>query len=101
MHDDIDLALGQIRIKFAGGDGGNKGVRSIIETLNSPNFIRIRIGVEKQSNVTQHVLSGFSKKEKRVMEETIEQGVEAVKTIITHGYEKAMNRFNYFKKNDE
>ena len=101
IHDDIDLSLGQIRIKFDGGDGGHKGVRSIIEQLNSPNFIRIRIGVEKQSNVTKHVLSGFSKKEKLIIEEAIERGVEAIKMILKDGYIKAMNRFNYYKKKDE
>jgi len=67
VHDDVDLEPGQIRIKENGGDGGHNGIKDIITTLNTDNFIRIRIGVgrpgEKRVNTADHVLDDFTKEE--------------------------------------
>jgi PTH1 family peptidyl-tRNA hydrolase len=97
VHDDIDLDFGRIKIKCDGGDGGHKGVHSIIEALGNNNFGRIRIGISRDANIARHVLSGFTKNEKALMVETIKCSVEAIKSILVDGYEKTMNRFNYFK----
>ncbi len=45
LHDDLDLPLGSVRVKIGGGHGGHNGLRSIIEYLGSPDFIRVRIGI--------------------------------------------------------
>jgi PTH1 family peptidyl-tRNA hydrolase len=60
VHDEIDLPLGVVRVKAGGGHGGHNGLRSIIEHLGTPDFIRVRVGVGRPSNglaAADHVLS--------------------------------------------
>jgi len=47
IHDDLDLSFGTVRVKVGGGDGGHKGIRSLIEHLGDANFIRVRLGIGK------------------------------------------------------
>ena len=67
VHDDVDLMPGQIKIKENGGDGGHNGIQDILASLNTDNFIRIRIGVgrpgEKYADTADHVLDNFDKAE--------------------------------------
>ena len=97
IHDDIDLAFGRLKIKKKGGDGGHKGVRSLIQALGRDEFIRLRIGVgrsEDQINTTDHVLGRFKPEEKKVLGRIIVRAREAVVTILTKGIEEGMNRFH-------
>ncbi len=97
IHDDIDLAFGRLKIKKKGGDGGHKGVRSLIEAFGSDEFIRLRIGVgrsEEKINTTDHVLGRFKPEEKEVLGRIIGRAREAVVTILTQGTEEGMNRFH-------
>lgn len=103
IHDDIDLPFGKMRIKLGGGHGGHNGIRSIAQEMQTPDFIRIRIGISRPSasdsgeGVTGHVLGNFSSSEKRVLEKLLPVTAEAVETIITEGLNEAMNKFsNYF-----
>ncbi len=107
LYDDVALPLGEVRISFDRGDGGHNGIKSIIETLQSKEFIRVRIGVAATSFWTgkvkpvagavlaKFVLAKFTNKEQKQLEEDVFKRVlEAVKTILTEGKEKAMNEFN-------
>ena len=97
VHDDIDLAFGRIKIKEKGGDGGHKGVRSIIDAFGGGNFVRLRIGVgrpEAGINAADHVLGKFSLKEKKVLHRIITEARDAVVTILCKGAKEGMNRFN-------
>jgi PTH1 family peptidyl-tRNA hydrolase len=97
IHDDIDLAFGRLKIKEKGGDGGHKGVRSIIDALSSDVFVRVRIGIgrsEKQRNVSDHVLSKFLPDELAVIRQLIMRARDAVVTILCEGAKEGMNRFN-------
>jgi PTH1 family peptidyl-tRNA hydrolase len=101
IHDDIDLAFERIKIKEKGGDGGHKGVRSIIEAFGTDEFVRIRIGVgrgagrpDEGRDMTGHVLGRFSGSEARQLDRIIEQSAEAVVTVLRHGTTVGMNRFN-------
>jgi len=97
IHDDIDLAFGRLKIKKKGGDGGHKGVRSLIQALGRDEFIRLRIGVgrsEEKINTTDHVLGRFKPEEKKVLGPIIVRAREAVVTILTKGIEEGMNRFH-------
>ncbi len=97
IHDDIDLAFGRLKIKKKGGDGGHKGVRSLIEAFGSDEFIRLRIGVgrsEENINTTDHVLGPFKSEEREVLDRIIVRAREAVVTILTKGTEEGMNRFH-------
>jgi len=103
IHDDLDLPLGKIRLRQSGGSGGHKGIHSIISTLGSEDFARIRVGigrpqVEYQSNnedsIVDYVLSDFSPHEEKLIESTIVTVAEAIDCFLHQGIEAAMNKFN-------
>ena len=97
IHDDLDLDFGQMRIRDKGGDAGNKGVKSIIESLGKSEFIRVRLGIsrpEKKGDGKDYVLADFDEREKKNVNILLDQAKEAVKTIMIEGTAQAMNRFN-------
>jgi PTH1 family peptidyl-tRNA hydrolase len=99
IHDDIDLPLGKIRIKKDSSSGGHRGVDSIIASLNSEIFIRLKIGVAPKSrpknfDAAKFVLKKFAKSEDKAVFEIIKKTTEAVAVIVAEGVETAMNQFN-------
>ena len=97
VHDDIDLAFGRIKIKEKGGDGGHKGVRSIIDAFGGGNFVRLRIGVgrpEAGISAADHVLGRFKSDETKVLDQIITAARDAVVTILCKGAKEGMDRFN-------
>lgn len=97
VHDEIDLPLGSIRIKTGGGSAGHKGVQSIINCLGDSDFVRVRVGIGKpiqKSEVIGHVLSGFEKEGKKIMEDVVVRAADAVLEIILRGLDSAMHKFN-------
>jgi len=97
IYDDLNLELGLIRIRRGGSAGGHKGVKSIIESLGSEAFPRIRIGIGQPPQGTEaidFVLSRFSPEEREVIDEAEKLAIEAIKVIIFEGIENAMNKFN-------
>lgn len=104
VHDEMDLALGRIMIKPSGGSAGNNGIKSIIAHLGTKDFIRVRIGIGKprgESDGANHVLSNFSKSERKMVEDSIKTASDAIIDIIGGGPEKAMNKYNVRSKNNE
>ena len=76
IHDDIDVKLGCVRQKLAGGDAGHKGIRDIIEKLGTRDFSRIRIGIGRPDTdieVSDWVLKRFSSKELLIIDEVLEE----------------------------
>ena len=99
VYDDLNLELGQIRIRKRGSAGGHKGVESIIQYLNSEDIPRLRIGISKPSinsnfDYASYVLSNFNNNEKDKINEVIQLSTEAIKTVIEDGLEKAMRKYN-------
>jgi len=97
VHDDIDLAFGRIKIKEKGGDGGHKGVRSIIDAFGGGDFVRLRIGVgrpEAGISAADHVLDRFKSDENQVLDQIITAARDAVVTILCKGAKEGMDRFN-------
>lgn len=97
VHDDIDLDFGRIKIKEKGGDGGHKGIRSLIEVLGGDDFIRLRVGVgrsEKGLSPAEHVLARFSEDEKSILNQVVERSRDAVVAILNKGAKESMNEFN-------
>ncbi len=94
VHDDIDLPLGRIKIKRNSSSGGHKGVESIIQSLGSKNFIRVKLGVGRDGNPSEYVLSRFGEEELRVVEGVLKKATDAVITIIEDGLDKAMSLYN-------
>jgi PTH1 family peptidyl-tRNA hydrolase len=97
VHDDLDLPLGSVRVKIGGGHGGHNGLRSIIEHIGTPDFVRVRVGVGRPAprfDAADYVLSPFSAEERTAATEAVEKAAEAVKAVVLEGPAKAMNRFN-------
>jgi PTH1 family peptidyl-tRNA hydrolase len=106
VYDDVDLPFGEIKLSFARGNGGHNGVRSIIDSLGTQDFIRVRIGVAQKSFFTgslkrpkgealaQFVLQKFSRGETKQLPEVLTKVSEAIETIVKEGREKAMNLHN-------
>ena len=98
VSDDIDLPVGRVRVRVGGSAGGHNGLKSVIERVGSADFVRLRIGVGRDSrnraNVIGHVLGKFAPEDRRVMDEVVEEAVKAIGTIELEGAETAMNRYN-------
>ena len=98
MLDDISLEPGRLRVRKSGSAGGHNGLKSVIERTGTPDFVRLRLGVGRDSrdraNVVGHVLGKFSPADRRVMDEVVAQAVKAIGTIELESAETAMNRYN-------
>ncbi len=98
IHDEIDLPLGKIKVKFGGGIAGHNGLKSIVENIATKDFSRVRIGIGKPDknnmSVSSFVLSEFAKEEKLLIEQTVSKAADAAVSIIEIGLEKTMNLFN-------
>jgi PTH1 family peptidyl-tRNA hydrolase len=98
--DDINLPLGKIRIRPKGTDGGHKGLRSIIQKLGSEDFSRLRIGIGfpqeevKECGLRKYVLARFNKKETKIVEQVVEEAVQASQVWAKEGIATCMNKFN-------
>lgn len=94
--DDINLELGTIRFRAKGSAGGHRGLKSIIEELNTENFNRLRIGIGSDSNTAlrDYVLSKFRADEKKLLKEVVNKAAEAIPVWVEEGIEAAMNGFN-------
>ncbi|HVP20392.1 MAG TPA: aminoacyl-tRNA hydrolase [Anaerolineaceae bacterium] len=97
VHDDVDLAVGTLRIRPGGGSAGQKGLASIIQQLGTEEFPRLRVGIghpQGQRDVADYVLDSFFSSEKDLVLEVLDRAVEAAKDFILYGINHAMNQFN-------
>ncbi len=106
MYDDKDLPLGKIRISHDRGDGGHNGVKSVIESLGTREFIRIRLGIAPENvdgkdikaphgeEVQDWVLGKFREEEEIKLREVAPQVVGTLQAVVDVGFEKAMERYN-------
>ncbi|MCW9054658.1 MAG: aminoacyl-tRNA hydrolase [Candidatus Pacebacteria bacterium] len=106
VYDDIDLPFGVERVSFSRGPGGHRGVASVIKSLGTKDFIRLRIGVSPttpkgtvkkpkgEEKVLDFLMGSFNKKERDMLPILARRASDIVGTIISHGHTQAMNRFN-------
>ena len=100
IYDDMDLPLGRLRLRLKGSAGGHNGMKSTIAHLGTPNFPRLRIGIgsprqgDRKSETVSHVLSKFAPEEQETMQEAIGQSLYILETILSKGWDLAMNRCN-------
>jgi len=105
LVDDMDLPLGRLRLRMAGGAGGHNGLKSIIQHLGSEQFARLRIGIgppagqpqERRERTIGHVLGRFSSEENPVVQRVLDQVCAGISLIQRLGYEKAANQLNSFQ----
>lgn len=96
IHDDLDMEFGRTKIRWNGSDGGHKGVRSVIETLGSALFHRLKIGIGRDPVLPpeEYVLTRFREEELEPLSEALDTAVDALRTFVTDGPAKAMSMFN-------
>ena len=98
IHDDLDLPSGQLRIKRGGGGaGGNRGVASIIETLGSKEFVRVKIGIGRppgRRDPAHFVLQPFTPQEEAFILPAVDCAANAIEVILSEGVDKAMALFH-------
>ncbi|MEZ5357450.1 MAG: aminoacyl-tRNA hydrolase [Candidatus Zixiibacteriota bacterium] len=100
--DDFNIPLGRIRLRRSGSDGGHKGLISIIESLETDCFPRLRLGIgplpeycrENTDLIPEFVLGTFSQSEREIVDKMITLGIEALVELIDHGLEPAIRQFN-------
>lgn len=101
IHDDLDLEPGRLRIKQAGGDGGHNGIKSVIEALETPYFVRLKIGIGRPAphqDPADYVLEPFTKDELEVIAPCLDRAVDALECLVHRGVIVAMNEFNVREK---
>lgn len=96
-HDDIDLPVGVIKLKFDGGDGGHNGLKDIIRHLNTKQFYRLRIGVGRPAlgkDVADYVLNHASKAERQKIDQNLNLAQQALPLILAGDMQKAMQQLH-------
>jgi len=97
VYDDLDIPLGEIRVRKKGGPGTHNGMASIVQEIDSTEFPRIRIGIGPLPpgvGATDYVLDSFRKEENPVLEDSMIKAQKTVDLIMKSGVDEAMNRFN-------
>jgi len=97
IHDDLDLALGRLKIVKKGSAGGHRGVQSIIDSIGTRDFPRLKIGIGRPlrgEDVVDYVLSPPYSEERTLFRAVLDHAVRAVEMICRDGIDKAMNVFN-------
>jgi peptidyl-tRNA hydrolase, PTH1 family len=96
-HDDLDLPFGTIRIRPAGGPGGQRGMASTIEKLGTKDFPRLRLGIGRppgRMDPKAYVLQEFSKDETKLLPELLDRAADAALEFVLKGLNAAMNKYN-------
>jgi len=99
LHDELDLPFGEIRMKLGGGHAGHNGLRSLVQDLGTPDFVRVRIGIGRPpadfaGEVADYVLSAFSTTERPLVQPMIDRAAKMVLKIVNEGVARAMNEMN-------
>lgn len=98
--DDLDLPFGKLRMRESGGSGGHNGLKSIIETLGE-DFPRLRIGIGRDGDAIDHVLSSFTSDEDERLTTIVSVAADGVERWLDSGAVEAMNYVNAWQNNAE
>ena len=104
IYDDLDLPVGRLRLRQRGGGGGHNGLKSIIDSLGSGDFSRVRIGIGRPlanglpswdpEVIANYVLSPPAAAERELLEAAVEKACGAIEYLLANGFERAMDQFN-------
>lgn len=104
VHDELDIPLGKIRIRFGGSGGGHNGVNSIIQKLGTDKFLRVRLGIGREArghsthDSTDYVLGTFETHEKSKVKSLVKQAVKDILLLQKHGIDLYMSKYNSSSK---
>ncbi|OGD18294.1 MAG: aminoacyl-tRNA hydrolase [Candidatus Aminicenantes bacterium RBG_16_63_16] len=97
IYDDLDIALGEIRVRRAGSPGSHKGLGSVVAEIGTTAFPRIRLGIgplAERADAVRFVLSPFSRDDRARLDDALARAEEALEIIVDGRIDQAMNRFN-------
>jgi len=97
IYDDVALPLGRIRLRQRGSAGGHNGIKSLISTFGSDEFLRVRVGIQPEREVgdlREFVLSHVARDYRDLLDQAEEVAVKAVATLIGEGIDEAMSQYN-------
>lgn len=96
VHDELDVRLGEVRVKAGGGTAGHNGLKSLVAHLGK-DFVRVRVGISRprgRQDPVDYVLNDFGKAEREELPFVLGRAADAVERVIEVGIERAMNEFN-------
>jgi PTH1 family peptidyl-tRNA hydrolase len=97
VYDDLDTELGRNRLRYQGSAGGHNGIKSIIQHIGTQTFNRIRMGISRPEPgyaIVDYVLSPFAKKDKPLLDQSIQAACDALEYSLDHTFEQTMAKFN-------
>lgn len=96
IYDDLDLPLGNLRIRKSGSAGTHNGMKSVVYQLKNDQFPRVRIGIGQNGDkdIIDFVIGGFRKEEVPILEDTVDKAVMAIESMIGETVDIAMNKYN-------
>lgn len=97
LHDELDIEFATIRIKFAGGENGHNGLKSMTSSLGGPEYFRIRLGIGRppgRQDPADFVLKKFSSIEREQLPSFLDRAGDAVESLIKNGLELSQSTFN-------
>src|SRR6476620_3193358 len=99
LHDELDLPFADVRVKLGGGHAGHNGLRSLVQHLGTPDFVRVRMGVGRPPSgfageVADYLLSSFTAVERAIVPDIVDKGVRATLKVLAEGVDRAMNEAN-------
>jgi PTH1 family peptidyl-tRNA hydrolase len=97
VHDELDIPFDTMRVKFAGGDNGHNGIRSIRGALGTGDFYRVRVGIGRppgRQDPADFVLSNYSSTERKALPLQVDRAADAVESLVMLGLAETQQRFN-------
>ncbi|MFD6562992.1 aminoacyl-tRNA hydrolase [Micromonospora profundi] len=97
VHDELDIAFGQVRIKCGGGEGGHNGLRSMSKSLGTKDYVRVRFGVGRppgRQDPADYVLSDFGAAERKELDFLVDRAADVVESVILKGVEPTQNIYH-------
>lgn len=96
IHDELDLALRDVRVKVGGGAAGHNGLKSIIQHCGGPDFVRVRIGIGRpaRGSTESWVLGAFDPVESAELPDVLQQAALAAEMVVKDGPQAAQNKLN-------
>jgi PTH1 family peptidyl-tRNA hydrolase len=97
IYDDLDLEVGQLRLREKGNAGGHHGVESVIASVGTTEFTRVRIGIGRENltgDAADYVLKKIPPEQRELLAEAVVRAADAVEEIVKSGLAVAMNQFN-------
>jgi len=104
VYDDVDLPIGKVRVRSSGGPGGHNGMKSIVASLNTEAFPRVRVGIGhpdadgysrwSEDALVRYVLGRFTAEEETAIQESISLVGDVLECVLLEGLDVAMNRYN-------